>query len=54
MHETHQVQGVGCHVSDCVHNAEGTLCQAPHILIGNEERKCDEKTDTFCNTFTAK
>ena len=54
MNETNCVQGVSCAVSDCVHNAQGKLCKAEHIKVGNEERKCDEKTDTFCGTFTAK
>ena len=54
MNETNHVQGVSCSVTDCVHNAHDSVCKAKHIQVINEERNCDEKTDTFCNTFTAR
>ena len=54
MNKTNCLQGVSCDVSDCLYNSKDKLCRAEHIQVANEERKCDEKTDTFCGTFTAK
>jgi len=46
------LRGVGCEVSECKYNCAGSSCTASKITV--ESKAAENKTDTFCGTFTAK
>lgn len=43
------IQGVCCHVENCVHHTKGDMCAAASIDVKNEAAMT--KAETFCGTF---
>ena len=46
----HSLQGVNCEATGCRYHHPGGQCSAAGIKV--ESPDADNKTDTFCNTFT--
>ncbi len=45
-------QSIGCDVSNCAFNANGTKCTAEHISV--ENKRATTQTETYCSTFRSK
>lgn len=44
------INGVCCHVCNCVHHTQTDCCDAQKIDVAND--KAQQKGETFCSTFS--
>ena len=45
-------QSIGCDVTNCTYNENGTKCTAQHIVVENE--RATTQAETYCSTFKNK
>ena len=42
-------QSIGCDVTNCTYNENGTKCTAQHIVV--ENKRATTQAETYCSTF---
>ena len=45
-------QSIGCDVTNCTYNENGTKCTAQHIVV--ENKRDTTQAETYCSTFKNK